>query len=300
MNSLYASDITKQVIWPQFVAHFKSETTKASYLADISEIMNLFHQDFLDIGKKEIKEYYDFLQNKVKQGILQPGTMAKKFKELHSFAEYICKNKAGFPVGEEYVDEYYPYLKLVEKQKQFVKSVPVEHVDRMLKAAEDDMMAYCILVLLHRVGLTSTEIIGLMPEDIGEYADGLYVQVKGRRDACYIPDDAAMVLKEYYSMREDNIYLFYNQKGKPLNTMYISRMMKKYTKKAGVPNYSAQNLRNTCAVTLFAYGADKEQVADQIGVTQIQIHRYCKLSYRDNLQKEANRLVKLKVEPPVM
>ena len=137
MNSLYASDITKQVIWPQFVAHFKSETTKASYLADISEIMNLFHQDFLDIGKKEIKEYYDFLQNKVKQGILQPGTMAKKFKELHSFAEYICKNKAGFPVGEEYVDEYYPYLKLVEKQKQFVKSVPVEHVDRMLKAAEE-------------------------------------------------------------------------------------------------------------------------------------------------------------------
>lgn len=29
MNDSYASDTLKDVIWPEFLAHFKSETTKA-------------------------------------------------------------------------------------------------------------------------------------------------------------------------------------------------------------------------------------------------------------------------------
>ena len=49
---------------------------------------------------------------------------------------------------------------------------------------------------------------------------------------------------------------------------------------------------------MFAYGAAPEQVARQMGITRMQIHRYRNLSYRENLAREANHLVKLKVEPP--
>ena len=56
--------------------------------------------------------------------------------------------------------------------------------------------------------------------------------------------------------------------------------------------------QNTCAVTMFAYEASPEQVARQMGVTQIQIKRYKNLSYRDNLVRAANELVKVRVEPP--
>ena len=68
--------------------------------------------------------------------------------------------------------------------------------------------------------------------------------------------------------------------------MYISRLMKKYTLQAGIPSYSAENIRNTCAVTMFAYGATPKQLARQMGVTKIQIRRYQNLSYRENLLKE--------------
>ena len=37
-------------------------------------------------------------------------------------------------------------------------------------------------------------------------------------------------------------YLFYNRNGGPLNKMYISRMLKKYTQKAGIPAYSAEKI----------------------------------------------------------
>ena len=35
MKSSYASKKLKNQIWPDYIAHFKSETTKGSYLADI-------------------------------------------------------------------------------------------------------------------------------------------------------------------------------------------------------------------------------------------------------------------------
>ena len=105
-------------------------------------------------------------------------------------------------------------------------------------------------------------------------------------------------IEKYLAERKDNPYLFYNSRGNPLNTMYISRMMKKYSKKAGIPSYSAQSIRNSCGCTLFAYEASSEQVARQMGTTRIQIKRYQNISYKEALQREAGRLVKLKIEPP--
>ena len=64
--------------------------------------------------------------------------------------------------------------------------------------------------------------------------------------------------------------------------MYISRMMKKYTTLAGIPSYSAESLRNSCAYTMFAYDAKPEQVAREMGVTESQIRRYKNMNYMDN------------------
>lgn len=300
MKSLFASTFLCQVIWPDFTAHFRSETTKGSYQTDISEVMDYFQRDFLDIREDEVKEYFEILENKVKLGVLKPGTMAKKFRELHSFAEYICENRRQYNVSEEYQDYYYPYLKLVAKQEKFVKSIPIEHIDKLFVAAEGDSMVYSILTLLYRAGFTSTQIIELKPEDFGAYENGVYVRVSGREEACYIPGDVAAVLDTYMSVRQANPYLFYNRKGKKLNTMYISRMMQNCCRKAAIPSYSAQSLRNTCGVTMYAYGALDGQVARQFGNTQIQIKRYKDIAYKENLQREANQLVKIKVLPPEM
>lgn len=300
MNSIYASELIKQVIWEDFTVHFKSPTTAASYQTDIAEIMEHFQMDFLQIQKEKVKEYYEVLQNKVREDEIKPGTMAKKFRELHSFAEYICENRERYGVDAEYQDYYYPYLKLVAKQEKYAKSVSIEQIDRLLKAAEEDLMAYCMIVLLYRVGLSSTEITELKPEDLAMYENGVYAKIRDRTEMCYIPEDAFAVLNTYMESRTENTFLFYNRRGNKLNTMYISRLMKKYTQKAGIPAYSAESIRNTCGFTLFSYGADPGQVAGQMGITRIQIKRYQNIAYREELQRSANRLVKIRVEPPVL
>ncbi len=298
MKSIYASQVIKQAIWGDFIAHFRSETTQASYQTDIEEIMNYFHKDFLCINSGEIQEYFTYIEHKVKRREMKPGTMAKKFRELHSFAEYICENRKKYKIDETFQDGYYPYLKLVAKQEKFVRTIPIEHVDRLLQEAEENRMEYCILVLLYRVGLSSTEIVDLKLEHFAEYDNGVFVYSEKRKQACYVPEDAVLVLKEYLDAREDYVPLFYNKRGNPLNTMYISRMMKKYTTRANLPTYSAENLRNACGMTLFAYGAESRQVAAQLGISQVQIQRYHNVRYKDDLQKSGNSLVKLRVALP--
>lgn len=298
MKSIYASKVIKQAIWKDFIGHFKSSTTKASYQTDIDEAMDYFHKDFLEIRGKDVGEYFRRMQERVARGYLLPGTMAKKFRELHSFAEFICQNKERYQVDEGYQDDYYPYLKMVAKQERFVRNIPPSHMDRLLEAAREDLMAYCIIALMYRAGLSSTEIAGLRLKDIGIYGDGAYISVEGRRDLCYIPEDAFQILEKFQAERKAWPYFFYNRRGNQLNTMYISRMLKKYAQKAGIPSYSAQSIRNSCGCTLFAYEAAPEQVARQMGTTQIQIKRYHNLTYKEALQREAGRLARLKIEPP--
>ena len=91
MNSLYASNLIRHEIWQDFIAHFKSDTTIPSYLADIDEIMNYFQKDFLNIGKKDIEKYFQKLQMQVEQDILKPSTMAKKFREPVSYTHLASK-----------------------------------------------------------------------------------------------------------------------------------------------------------------------------------------------------------------
>ncbi len=298
MNSLYGSKLTDNWIWQDFIVHFKSETTKSSYQTDINEIMNYIQKDFLKINQEDVAAYFRWMQSRVEDGIIQPGTMAKKFRELHSFAEYICENREKYRIGKEFQDWYYIYLKQVTKQEKYARFISAEHMDRLLEAATEDEMAYTILVLLYRAGLSSSEIISLKRSDFAVYDNGIYVVTDKRKEPCYIPEDVFAILKDYMQKKGDSGVLFVNQRGNPLNLMYISRMMKKYTVKAGIPSYSAESVRNTCGMNLFSYGVGAKQVAMQLGITEIQIHRYKNLSYRDDLQRAANHLVKVKVLPP--
>lgn len=299
MKTEYTSSVICESIWPDFTAHFKSSTTKGSYESDLEEYMEYIQKDFLEADKNDVKLYYGLMQKEVEKGKIKPATMAKKFRELHSFSEYICENRRRYGVAENYQDIYRPYLKFLAKQEKLAHSVPVEHIDRLLMAAQKDWMAYTIIVLLHRTGISSTEITQLTPEDFTAYDNGVYVHIKERREPGFIPEDAFIVLEKYMAVREPNEFLFYNSRGGKLNTMYISRMLKKYALLAGIPSYSANSIRNTCGFTMFAYGAKPDQVARQMGVTAMQIKRYKGMAYKDNLKSQACNLVKLRVEPPV-
>ncbi len=298
MRSMYASPHLSQDIWPDFIKKFRSESSAGSYQSDIDGFMDFIQCDFLEISAADVGKYYKEMKRRVAEGIIQGNTMAKKFNELHSFAGFIYDNRDQYNVPESFKDYFVEYLRLVEKQAKLAKTIPPEHMDCLLSAAEGDRMAYCILCLLQRVGMESTDIISLKAENIAAYDNGVYAFLDGRDRVFYIPDDVCRILDQYIQSVEIKEYLFVNSRGNPLNTMYISRMLKKYAEKAGIPSYSAESIRNSCAAMMFAYDVPAKSVAAQMGITQQHIKRYNNMYYKDKVLRSANDMVKVHIDPP--
>ena len=156
-------------------------------------------------------------------------------RELNSLAVYIDENKELFHIKDTYQNHFAPYVMQVEKLSKHANSVPVEDIDKLLKAAQTDHMAYCIIIFLYRMGFTSTEITEIKPDNISVYENGAYIRLVGHNRASYIPEDVFQILENYMKERESYEYLFYNKYGNKLNTMYISRMLKIMAKELQVP-----------------------------------------------------------------
>lgn len=298
MEESYISKKTRSVYWPEYAAHFRNSVTEASYWSDLCEFCQIVRKDITASGGEDVKKYYEVMREKTKKGIIQPGTLSKKFRELHSFAAFLCAERNRLGIPEAFEDYFYGYIPLMAGQEKYARVVPVEDVDRLLQAAEGDRMAYTIFVLIYRTGLSSTELCSLKPGQICMYENGVFVEPEAREEGICLPEDAWKVLKSYLEERSDQIYLFYNSRGNQLNPMYLSRLMKKYTQKAGITPYSIQMLRNSCAYNLFSYHASAEVVAAQLGTTQIHIKRYCKAAYKENLSKAAAELVRIHIDTP--
>lgn len=301
--SIYMSYITEKEIWPIFITHFKNKNvSQENYFGDINEFLDLCQKDFLQVREKDVDEYYNWLLLKIRQKQMKATTLQKKMKELHKFSDFIMKNKFQFKeqwkVPLTFDNFFYKYVAKFLSNEEAVKPVSIEDIDKMLEAAQDDLMAYTILVLFCRVGLRSTEVCALKPEDIASAPDGVYLTLRKKKDTRFIPPDVFLILEKYLASREENEYLFYNRSKRPLNTQYIHLMMRRIAIKADVPEYSAQDLRNVCAGIMYAYGVSPEQVAQQLGITQMHIRRYSNIIDKESIMKKANEMVKIKVLPP--
>ena len=185
--SIYMSYITEKEIWPIFITHFKNKNvSQENYFGDINEFLDLCQKDFLKITEKDVDEYYNWLLLKIRQKQMKVTTLQKKMKELHKFSDFIMKNKFQFKeqwkVPLTFDNFFYKYVAKFLSNEEAVKPVSIEDIDKMLEAAQDDLMAYTILVLFCRVGLRSTEVCALKPDDIASAPDGVYLTLRKKKD----------------------------------------------------------------------------------------------------------------------
>ncbi|MGN0466635.1 MAG: tyrosine-type recombinase/integrase [Lachnospiraceae bacterium] len=297
--SIYASKITKEEIWPEFSKRFRNAASHNVYFCDINEAMDYLEKDFIDFRQKDTDKYYDYLIKKTKSQLLKATTVKKKLNELHKFSEFIVEYRDVFGVSKEFEDFFKRYAVQYVADYETTELMPIQKVDAILQSAREDLMDYFILSLAFRMTLKSTQIIELKKEDFIADPNGVYLIMPNKKDIKYVPEDIVVILEQYLGQREDKEYLFYNKWGRKLNKQYLHRMLRKHTKQAGVPDCSMQDLRNTGAGVMFAYGVEPQHVAKQMGITSIHIKRYDNVLYKYNLMKEANDVVQLKVLPPL-
>lgn len=285
-------------IWEIFCGTFGSSLTEASYLSDISEFCRITQQDFLDTTEKDVETYFNEMSDRVFAGRLCGRTVTKKFRELHSFYRFCMEHQ----FVRTQINVFDLYLRKFEGESEHASVITPDDMDRLLKAAQNDLTAYVLLTAMYRAGISSTELITLKSiHEFEVHEEGVFLLPGKRKEYCYVPDDVWQLLKEYdetvADIRRESAF-FVNRRGRRLNMMFFSRMMHMYTAAAGIERYSSREVTAACYANLFAYGVRKKDIAKQKGRTQIQIGRYNIPGYAAKLKKAANEAVKIQITPP--
>lgn len=289
-------------IWKLFSKRFRNANSCNVYFGDINEFLDYCKKDFLDITQIDADQFYHYLHEKVKQDLLRLTTVKKKIKELHKFSDFIIEiaQQELVKIPHTFDNFFYRYAVQYFAEEEIKKVPTLTEIDKLMDVAKNDIMTYTILAIVERIGLKSTDICNLKPNDI--IRDGkesfLIIKRKKEREIRLIPEDVWIILEDYLNHRLHYEYLFYNKWGKKLNTQYFHLKMRTLTEQAGVPHYSLKDLRNVCGIVLFAYGVKPKQVAQQLGITTMHVGRYDKESYGKNMMKEVDKLVHLKIMPP--
>jgi integrase/recombinase XerC len=142
-----------------------------------------------------------------------------------------------------------------------------------------------LLEILYNCGLRVSELVGLREKHIDLRASHLKVLGKGNKERV-IPfkQELASHMREYMDAKRrelekfDADYLFVNEKGKPLNTQYVYRLVKQELSDfRNVTRKSPHLMRHTFATQLANNGADLNAIKELLGhsslaATQVYTH----------------------------
>jgi integrase/recombinase XerD len=266
-----------------------SKLTLAAYKLDLRQFqkrINGAHQVF-DIDKVAIREYLGWLGAKYK-----PRSIKRKLATLKSFFSFLEQ--------EEYI-EASPFRKLhirLERAKSLPRTLSISSVTKLLQSAYaerdkffTDSKKYkiavrdiAVLETLFSTGVRVSELCKLRSSDIDMRHQHLLVTGKGKRERI-IPlcgEATLKALKEYKSSYSDFLKpesaFFLNRDKHPLSDQSVRQIIKKYQKRACIPeNATPHMFRHTIATLLLENGVDIRNIQTLLGhsslaVTEIYTH----------------------------
>ncbi len=218
------------------------------------------------------------------------SSIARKISTLRSFFRYLKREKVvssnpAKAVATPKVEKPLPTALTVDEAFQLLdfpdllsKEVPDQ------EAKMRNLRDRAILELLYSSGLRVGELEGLNSKHLDFGLGIVRVMGKGRKERIVpIGEKAMEALKSYLELRGDmegETPLFLNQRGGRLTSRSVERLVKKYTKAAGIiRKVSPHSLRHSFATHLLDAGADIREIQEMLGHSSLSTtQRYIHLS----------------------
>jgi len=217
-----------------------------------------------------IRKYMSALHRKNKK-----SSIARKISTLRSFYRYLTREQviASNPaksVSTPKLEKTLPTTLTVDEAFRLMdspKSIPEKSSE---VSKENRLRDRAILELLYSSGLRVSELVGLNLDQFDSDLGIVRVMGKGRKERIVpVGVKAVEALKAYLEERglsggEDPIFI--NSLGGRLTTRSVGRLMKKYTRHAGIfRKVSPHSLRHTFATHLLDAGADIREIQEMLG-----------------------------------
>lgn len=251
-----------------------SENTLSSYMRDIRQL-----GDYLEVNsdnticeatESDLDSYISYLRNKGKS----IATVSRSIASLKCLYTFLCI--------KQYIKKN-PSLKLVPDKgtQKFPEILSNEEIDLLLSQPECvDAKGYrdkAMLELLYATGIRVTELIDL---DVSDVNSGLgVIRCRGRNKERIIPmyNTAVKALEDYINLVRPQMIanpnepaLFVNVAGERMSRQGFWKIIKYYTKKAGINrDITPHTLRHSFAAHLIENGADIHAVQDMLGHSDI-------------------------------
>lgn len=242
-----------------------------------------------EITDEHIWNYRVYLSSRINTNTKEPIT-----KRTRNYYLIALRGLLNYFADRDIVSLPAEKVKLTkEKKERAVKFLEMDQVEKLLlspnTSTKSGLRDRAILETLFSTGLRVAELVSLDCDQIKikDNTDDLEVVVVGKGShprTVYFSNRAVKALRTYLETRKDKEKaLFIRHKGPKsadmrLTSRSIESIVKKYSKKAGVPtNTTPHTLRHTYATDLLAQGVDLRVIQEFLGhrniaTTQIYTH----------------------------
>ena len=241
--------------------------TKKDYLSKVILFKEVIKVDnILDVTKDDCKNFIEFIEDEYAL-----STCEKIFSYLHSFYAYMKR--------EKYIEiNPFTFVKkpIVTREKGKKDVLSIQEINQLIDSLHKlNARDRLIMVFLVTTGCLLNELVKVKWKDlIVDENDNFYVRIgQGKKERVVKLHPYCFKLIEsyrYFSGLSEVIiptddYIFTTQKSQSITDRNVRLIVKKAFDIAGLPQYSAKDLRHSYAAISLMLGADKEDIQKQLG-----------------------------------
>lgn len=252
-----------------------SSSTIVNYLADLRAFLRWGKREVGDkfslaeVSQEHIRLYRYHLTQKLNRAASTVNRHLMALRKFFAFAKEVDAISANPTSG----------VALVQNDGMAIsRPLTRDEIEKLFNAAESGSRAglirrdLAILQLLLHTGLRVSEVVDLQKDDLIFDNPGLRLKVCNGQETKirYLPlcTEVCKALNDYLAVRPRTTttdHLFLSQQGNPVSDRTIQRIIRDCARAAALEGVSAQSLRRTFALQLFAETNDLKLVSERLG-----------------------------------
>lgn len=251
-----------------------STNTEMSYQRDLKKADSFLKlrgiTDLKSINEQDLRDYIADLSN---QGF-KPATISRNIASLKAFFHYLTAQ--GLVDTDISLSLHAPKI-----EKKVPEIMTNDEIDALLAQPNGDtpkeIRDKAMLELLYATGIRVTELISLKVSDVDMVKDTICCHDAKKEREVPFGKMAKKALERYLDGTRENMIedknsdvLFANCSGQPMSRQGFWKLIKYYTKKAGIEaDITPHTLRHSFAAHLVENGADLKSVQEMLGHSDI-------------------------------
>ena len=251
-----------------------SENTELSYRRDLNKVARYMEgQGISEVGAITVTHLQSYVLYLEKQNFAA-ATISRNIASMKAFYHYLFKEGL---VKEDVAES----LKPPKIEKKIPEILSEEQVTLLLEQPGLDnpkeIRDKAMLELLYATGIRVTELISLKVSDVNLKLGFIVCRDSNKERVVPFGKEAKTALLRYLESargalvtNEEEDTLFVNYSGKPMSRQGFWKLIKYYTKKAGIEeDITPHTLRHSFAAHLVENGADLRSVQEMLGHSDI-------------------------------